>query len=123
MKGKVKLSGPLVTTTVQLAAATDLPVTGINFLLGNGLDGGRVLVPTPTVCGVPEELGSVVPDFVGVVTHSQTRRVKEVATAGTDCNKAETPQKESINPILNELKPGSPVSQGVGADCDRAKQP
>lgn len=39
---KVKLQCPLVTTT---AMTDDLPVAGVDRLLGNGLTGGRVWVP------------------------------------------------------------------------------
>ena len=39
---EVALSCPLVTTTAQVALAEELPMAGVDFLLGNDLAGGRV---------------------------------------------------------------------------------
>ena len=38
----VKLSCSLITTTAQVAVAEQLPVVGVDFLLGNDLAGGRL---------------------------------------------------------------------------------
>ena len=62
-------------------------------------------------------------EVVGVVIRSQARRMAQTATLGADCDTAGSPSKESSVSQLDELEPGSPVSQGVGADCRSAEPP
>ena len=73
----VELLCPLIITTAQLAVVEQLPVAGVDFLLGNDLAGGRVWMPTPTGGEASEVSGHSVPDPVAVVTRSQTERVTQ----------------------------------------------
>ena len=121
---EVKLSCPLVTTSAQVAVADDLPVVGVDFLLGNDLAGGKVWAPTPTVVEVPDESGKVGPEAISVVTRAQARRVAEAAVPPVaDRDRAGPPVLEDSIAKLVELEPGSPVSQGVGANRDSAGPP
>ena len=63
---EVKLSCPLVTAEARVAVADDLPVAGVDFLLGNDLAGGRVWVPTPSGDVDCSEGGDVPEDEVSV---------------------------------------------------------
>ena len=71
--------------------------------------------------GSPVMEGSGEEEVVGVVTRSQARRVAQDATLGADCDTAGPPPTGSSVAQLDELVPGSPVSQGVGADCRSAE--
>ena len=110
----VKLSCPLITTMAQVAVAKQLPVAGVDFLLGNDLAGGRVWVPTPTGGEDSEVSGHSVPDPVAVVTWSQTERVTQAVAPGADCDKAGLPKKEDS---------GEKVAAALGADCKEAGSP
>ena len=110
----VKLSCPQITTTAQVAVAEQLPVAGVDFLLGNDLAGGRVLVPTPTGGEASEVSGHSVPDPVAVVTRSQTERVTQAVAPGADCDRAGLPEREDS---------GEEEAAALGADCNEARSP
>ena len=110
----VKLSCPLITTTAQVAVVEQLPVAGVDFLLGNDLAGGRVWVPTPTGDEASEVSGHSVPDPVAVVTWSQTERVTQAVAPGADCDRAGLPEKEDS---------GEEESSALGADCKETGSP
>lgn len=108
----MKQSYPLVATTTQAAVADNLPVVGVNFPLGNDLAGGIVLVPIPSGCGVPEELGKVALDSAGVVTLSQTRRVMQTAVPEEGRNTAEGGQWGECCCSRDRLQEGRATARG-----------
>ncbi len=81
-----------------MALTEDLPVSGIDFLLGNDLAGGRVWVQLPSVDANPAVKAAESAD--SVVTRPKARRGtrRQVPLGsvipGVDCNKVGPPQKE-----------------------------
>ncbi len=59
---KVRLTCPLVTTEIQVAMAEDLPVSRVDFLLGNDLAEGKVWVQPPSSYPVPNVEAAEVSD-------------------------------------------------------------
>ena len=108
----VTLTCPLVTATARVAVAESLPVSGVDFLLGNDLAGGRVWVQPsssePVVAGEKEQ---VAPVSECVVTRSRAREMATSAALG------------SSGGDTNKPKSGLLESQRVGADCDKTEPP
>lgn len=87
---EVKQSCPLVTNTAQVAVMDDLPVAGIDFLVGNDLASGRALEPISTSCEATEDPGKIVPDSIRGIARSQTRMGEESpVTFWADCRATE----------------------------------
>ena len=95
-------------------------MAGVDFLLGNDLEGGRVWVPTPTSCGAREESRELVPDYIEIVTQCQTCRMTNdvAATRGVDCRMAGPAQAEcslvTAAPGADYITSGSPLMENSG---------
>ena len=122
---EVTLSCPLVTATARVAVADELPVAGVDFLLGNDLAGGRVWIPTSDEEEVAEESGQVMQDSVNVVTRSQARRAEREPVTTQEAASSQvglTPDGSSSADVV-EPALGSPLSSGVEADGDGVESP
>ncbi len=122
----MRLLCPLVTFEVRVALAEDLPVSGVDFLLGNDLTGGRVWLQLPSTDIIPDEeaaevYGSVVP----VVAHPKARRAPRCwvpagsVTPVVDCNKLRPPlEKHSIgnDAAVGVERPKACPAAGKGLD-------
>ena len=91
---EVTLSCPLLTTTACVVMAEDLPVAGVDFLLGNDLAGGKVWVPDPSSSEEGMERNGVVPESKEVTSHLQAGQGAEgVSSRGVDRRASGLPQK------------------------------
>lgn len=80
--------------------------------------GYLLTLPHPAIC--PRQSTQVLPGFVNWAIE---RQVQVAAAPGVDCNVAGPPQKEGCSENMDEPGPGSPVGQGVRADCRSAEPP
>nr|XP_054591872.1 uncharacterized protein LOC107373038 [Nothobranchius furzeri] len=90
---KIQLNSPVISGDVHVALCEELPIKGIDVLLGNDLAGGKV-IPTPELVEVPV-LHEPVIFPVCVVTWSQKK--------GPD-NSAITLENTLLQPLLYEIK-------------------
>ncbi len=91
---EVTLSCPLLTTTACVVVADDLPVAGVDFLLGNDLAGGKVWVPNPP-CSEESRVGEcAVQESREAASQLQAGQLAEgVRSRGADRGDAGLPQE------------------------------
>ena len=91
---EVTLSCPLITTTACVVVADDLPVAGVDFLLGNDLAGGKVWVPNPPSSVEGKEISGAVQRSGETASQLQAGQVAEgVRSRGVDRGEAGLPQE------------------------------
>lgn len=77
----IHLSSDLITGRVRVGVMSDLPVKGVDLLLGNDLVGGRVIpmmevLDTPDPCFIPNTDTQIYPTCV--LTRAQARRTGDI---------------------------------------------